>query len=295
MSEDNKNLLIEQARSEYYSKGIRIIPDSEFDILSGNKSRIIGFPEEYRYTIKHEEPMLSLRNTYEIAEVISFFRKREEEIKRKGGDYTDIEYIMSPKVDGIAISIQYDESKNLEHVSTRGDGNLGRDITILARSFANIKERIENIHLRNMQNTKVEFRGEAFITYQNLQRLNEKHSCEGLSTYITPLQAVTSILNKKNPTKEELSKIYVIVHSSPLLSKFFWTDAERFYLPVVDNRTEKLEDVGLWLQVWEKMFKANSNIPVDGIVVSIKDRKLCRLLGATKTEPRWSIAYKFKF
>ena len=275
---------IQQARYEYYINGIRLMSDEEYDNLTKNMERRVGIKRMYKEKVIHKEPMLSLENTYDFNEVISFFQKQ---LKKFGLYRDDIEYIISPKIDGIAMEIEY-QNGVLHLASTRGDGYIGRNITEFASKFGNVRNKI------NKNINSVTFRGEAFITYQNLQRINEERITQYMPPYITPLQAVTSILNKLNPSQNELKKIFFAVHSCPLKSIYKWYEAEQFLLYTNENRTLNLDELSIWLQLLRNQYKSNSNIPIDGIVISIKDPKLCQILGNTKTAPRWSIAYKFK-
>lgn len=270
---------IEKARRAYYVDGIRLMSDEEYDQKTANLEKKIGIKRRYKNSVIHEVPMLSMHNTYDILDIPNFFKKK------LGNDIYNTRYIISPKIDGVAVSVVY-ENGILVQASTRGDGHIGKDITEKVKKINSVPQKIDALE-------RLEYRGEAFVSYLNYKLINRYRLLNGDEPYYTPLQAVTSILKKNN--SDNLDKLSFCIHSNPLEEMNPWIKASLYGLPINEYMIQDFDDIEDTLRKLTRKYVIFSTIvPMDGIVIAIYNYELCKKLGATKTAPNWCIAYKFK-
>ncbi|MBI2433560.1 MAG: NAD-dependent DNA ligase LigA [Candidatus Hydrogenedentes bacterium] len=291
----------------YYEEAAPVISDLEFDALlrelqeleqlhpelqtsDSPTQRVGGAPLEGFVTVTHRVPMLSIDNTYNEAELREFDRR-----VRKGLDGTEPVYVVELKIDGVAISIRYEDGV-LVRAATRGDGYRGDDVT------ENVK-RIRSVPLRLKDDppAALEARGEVYMTVKELERLNKLREKEGEEPYRNPRNTTAGTLKLLDPRQVAQRRLDIALYDLvPEEGHELTTHVEtlkgleRLGLPVSPHykRCASIEEV---LQACEEWREKRRELPyeTDGLVIKVDSAAQRRRLGATSKAPRWVIAFKF--
>ncbi|EAE6298392.1 NAD-dependent DNA ligase LigA [Listeria monocytogenes] len=267
-------LKIEEAHPEW------VTPESPSKRVGGEV--LEGFKK-----VGHDTPMLSLANAFNQEDLADFDRR----IRDKVGD--DIAYMCELKIDGLAVSLQYENGK-YKQGATRGDGTIGEDIT------ANLRT-IRSIPMKLQKDYSIEVRGEAFMPKRSFQKLNEIREEEGQMLFANPRNAAAGSLRQLD-TKIAASRnldifLYAVAdfgemgvetHSAGL------DMLETLGLKVNKERRlcNSLEEVYAYIDEWTEK-RAGLAYDIDGIVLKLNNLEQQRQMGTTVKSPRWSIAYKF--
>lgn len=267
-------LKIEEAHPEW------VTPESPSKRVGGEV--LEGFKK-----VAHDTPMLSLANAFNQEDLADFDRR----IRDKVDD--DIAYMCELKIDGLAVSLQYENGK-YKQGATRGDGTIGEDIT------ANLRT-IRSIPMKLQKDYSIEVRGEAFMPKRSFQKLNEIREEEGQMLFANPRNAAAGSLRQLD-TKIAASRnldifLYAVAdfgemgvetHSAGL------DMLETLGLKVNKERRlcNSLEEVYAYIEEWTEK-RAGLAYDIDGIVLKLNNLEQQRQMGNTVKSPRWSIAYKF--
>ncbi|MGL5268408.1 MAG: NAD-dependent DNA ligase LigA [Spiroplasma sp.] len=277
---------------QYYHKLVALEKKYPQFVKSDSPTKTVGaiITTSNSKKVAHIVPMLSLANAFNQEDLIKF----DQQIK-KITEKPDVSYVCELKIDGLSITISYQDAK-LKLAATRGDGTLGEDIT------ENLKE-IKTVPtiLKHCSVSKLEIRGEVFLSKKDFQTLNQEQKKITLPLFANPRNAAAGTLRQLDKTiiaKRKLNAfLYYYVdafkdgiktHSQALeqLAKYHFN---------VNKEWKLCHDID---QVWEyiKKYQAIRNdLPyeIDGIVVKVNDLNLYQILGNTNKAPRWAIAYKF--
>ncbi|EOS9369322.1 NAD-dependent DNA ligase LigA, partial [Listeria innocua] len=215
----------------------------------------------------------------------------DRRIRDKVGD--DISYMCELKIDGLAVSLQYENGK-YKQGATRGDGTVGEDITANLRTIRSIPMKLKKAY-------SIEVRGEAFMPKRSFQKLNEIREEEGQMLFANPRNAAAGSLRQLD-TKIAASRnldifLYAVAdfgemgvetHSAGL------DMLETLGLKVNKERRlcSNLEEVYAYIDEWTEK-RAGLAYDIDGIVLKLNNLEQQRQMGTTVKSPRWSIAYKF--
>lgn len=316
MDSEEARLRIEYLRKEisrhdylYYVKASPEISDRDYDKLmeelikletlfpefitpDSPTQRVSGMVLEEFAKVQHNPPMLSLSNTYSKEELINF----DQRIRKIIGDIT-LSYVVEPKIDGVAIELTYRKGI-FETGSTRGDGEIGDDITL------NLKT-IKSIPLRLMDVTPPEFvtvRGEVYMPRKKFVKFNEERQQKGQEPFANPRNAAAGtlkLLDPKEVAKRPLEAIFYSIgriegkeinfHEELLLTLQKWGFR---ILPVywvcrnIDEVIERLDEL--------KEIKSKFEFDTDGGVIKVNERRFYEILGSTAKSPRWAVAYKYE-
>ncbi|MBC1376704.1 NAD-dependent DNA ligase LigA [Listeria sp. FSL L7-1699] len=267
-------LKIEEAHPEW------VTPESPSKRVGGEV--LEGFKK-----VEHDTPMLSLANAFNRDDLADFDRR----IRDKVGD--DISYMCELKIDGLAVSLQYENGK-YNQGATRGDGTVGEDITANLRTIRSIPMKLKKAY-------SIEVRGEAFMPKRSFQKLNEIREEEGQMLFANPRNAAAGSLRQLD-TKIAASRnldifLYAVAdfgemgvetHSAGL------DMLETLGLKVNKERRlcNNLEEVYAYIDEWTEK-RAGLAYDIDGIVLKLNNLEQQRQMGTTVKSPRWSIAYKF--
>src|SRR5215467_13225711 len=213
MDEKEAAKRIEQLRGEirkhdrlYYEEAAPVISDRDYDRLykelvdlesqfpdlvtpDSPTQRVGGKPLKAFEQVSHLVPMLSLDNTYSEEEVKNFYAR----IRRLLPD-EKIPVVIEPKVDGVAVSLIYEGGK-LRQAATRGDGNVGDNITQNIRTIQSVPE-----WLRGVAPKVLEARGEVYMDKQGFEKLNEERRKAGLALFANPRNAAAGSLKQLDPS-----------------------------------------------------------------------------------------------
>lgn len=295
----------------YYVLAKPVISDYDFDMLlkelteleeqfpelvsqNSPTKRVGGDITDKFEKVKHRFPMLSLSNSYSFEEIAEWAERAQ-----KGLGTEDLEYILELKYDGVAISLTYEQG-SLTRAVTRGDGEIGEDVTANVRTINSIPL---NIH-GDFPYT-FEIRGEIFLPLKEFHRLNEQRAAEGEELYANPRNTAAGTLKNKDSAfvaKRGLDCFLYGVytdenqfehHYDSLMAASKWG----FKTPGAEDRyveiARGISDIQNFIEYWDKK---RSELPfeIDGIVLKINNINRQQELGVTAKSPRWAIAYKFK-
>ena len=291
----------------YYDEAAPIISDREYDrlykelvaletqfpdlvTLDSPTQRVGGTPLKAFEQVSHLIPMLSLDNTYSEDELKNFYARIRRLLPNE-----QIPVVIEPKVDGVAVSLVYKNGK-LRQAATRGDGNVGDNITQNVRTIRSVPER-----LRGSTAKLLEVRGEVYMDRKGFEKLNEERKKEGLPQFANPRNAAAGSLKQLDPAivaKRPLGIVLygtgaiegvdVDLHSEifPLLKKLGLPVTERWW---VANSVEEILDTIHELDG----IRHNFAYQTDGAVVKVNSFAQRERLGFTAKSPRWAIAYKY--
>ncbi|MBS0631467.1 MAG: NAD-dependent DNA ligase LigA [Verrucomicrobia bacterium] len=250
--------------------------------------RVQGFVE-----VAHRQKMLSLDNTYNEAELRSFHARLVKLIETD-----DVRYTVEPKIDGLAVSLTYEEGKLVRAV-TRGKGDRGDDIT---RNVLTISEAMLPRKLHGAAPRLVEIRGEIYLTQAEFERINAERAAAGEELYANPRNTAAGTIKQLDVTEVAKRRLSIVLYSLGYCEpQMVGSQVElqkqlrAWGLPVVEK---------YWIargidEAWEKIgeldgLRRSFAYGTDGAVVKLDDFELQRAAGFTDKSPRWAIAYKYK-
>ena len=254
--------------------------------------RVSGRPLEGFTTVKHAVPMLSMDNTYNAEELRAFDERVRKQLE--GGTY---DYVVELKIDGLAISLRYEEGI-LVTAATRGDGQIGDDVT------ANVRT-IKAVPLALLANGRIpavlEVRGEVYMPTRSFLELNKLREEAGEPAFANPRNAAAGslkLLDARITASRNLSFFAYATgeHSEPLGDDHYQT-LQRFKklgLPVNPN-IKKARDMDEVIDIcldWDRS-RYELDYQIDGMVIKVNRFDQRDILGATGRAPRWCISYKF--
>jgi len=259
----------------------------ELQDLDSPTRRVGSKPLTAFTTVEHKIPMLGLDNAFNEKEIFEFDQRIRRLLQ------TDvIEYYCELKIDGLAVSLQY-EGGALVKGSTRGDGYNGEDVTLNLRT-------IRQIPLKLSEPLNLEVRGEVFISRIDFEALNRQREQEAQPLFANPRNAAAGSLRQLDPqlTARRPLKIFIYgLGANDLQLKtqeeiLNYLDQKRFPVNPIRQRCNGVD--GVW-SFCSRMQKERSLLPydIDGVVIKVNAVERQRDLGFTARSPRWAIAYKY--
>lgn len=302
---------VREHQFRYYIKDAPIISDAEFDALfnellaleerhpelrvADSPTQLVGgagFATDFAEAA-HLERMLSLDDVFDTDELIAWSNRVENEIGK------DPHYLCELKIDGVALSLVYRDGR-LERAATRGDGRVGEDVTLNARTIDDVPERLSPSDDFPVP-ALLEVRGEVFFLLADFEALNASLVEDGKAPFANPRNSAAGSLRQKNPAVTARRKLRMICHGigrtegfSPKTQHEAYTALSVWGLPVAEQTTRVRglaavqERIGYWGE-----HRYDLQHEIDGVVVKVDDVALQRRLGATSRAPRWAVAYKY--
>lgn len=265
-----------------------ITPDSPTQRIGSKVS------EKFR-KVRHPAPILSLANGFGPQETIEWY----ERIAKVDSRVKTCDFLLEPKLDGLTVVLHY-ENGLLVLGATRGDGLVGEDITDNIKTIASVPLRIP-LKADLQAPEKIIFRGEAFITKTDFEKLNQENEEKGLKPYLNPRNTAAGSLRQLDPavTASRPLKLYLyqIVSSSdpiPASQEAILEYIAGFGLPVnpshwkaktIQEAIEICQEHGQNRYAWD--------YDADGIVIKVNDQSLFEDLGVVGKDPRGALAYKY--
>ena len=314
MSEDSENRLKELSKiiryhnDRYYREAVPEISDRDYDRLkeeltelekihqndnqTGSLANEIGDDRLSGFTTyRHREPMQSLDNTYSFEELIEFEKRLHRLLGRK-----DLEYLVEPKIDGVAVSLTYENGQFVKAV-TRGNGTEGDEITANFDLIENFPRKLDPPYPDIL-----EVRGEIYMTLHEFERINKLRGQGGLALFANPrnLAAGTiKMLDRKEVKKRNLTWVshgrgFCEPNNFNTLTEFFIA-LRNWGFPLVENHWVET-GIGNCVEAIKSLDELRKTYayPTDGAVIKLNKQKLQNEAGTTSKAPRWAIAYKFE-
>ena len=295
--------LLNKYSYDYYVEDNPQISDTEYDtlykqlekleenhpeyILENSPTQRVGdrILDEFE-KITHKVPMLSLSNTFSTEDLRDF----DARISKLVPDHS-VEYICELKIDGLAISIKYEDGR-LVSAATRGDGSVGEDVTENIKTIFSIPKVLKD-------NRTFEVRGEVYLPRKSFELLNSERESNNEVLFANPRNAAAGSLRQldsKITAKRRLSAfIYSIVGDDSIVSQEnALNTAKEYNLPVNPNfkLCKNIDEVIDYINYWTE-HKKNLPYDIDGIVIKVNSYSTQEEVGYTQKSPRWATAYKF--
>ena len=310
--DEYKNLVAElnQHNHRYYVLDNPSVPDSEYDrqmrklqdmevshpdiaTEDSPTQRVGGMALQSFSQIKHGLPMLSLDNAFSDAELQDFERK----VKDRLNQTTDIEYVCEPKLDGAAVSILYRDGV-LVYGATRGDGNVGEDITANVRTIKSVPLKLQGDNIPHL----LEVRGEIYLPKVGFDALNEAARAVGGKSFVNPRNAAAGSLRQLDSKVTASRPLEMCAYSVGQYQAERTPTTHQDMLQALCGWGFKLNDyvetvtgVDACADYYQRLAKRRNKLPydIDGIVYKVNELALQERLGFVAKAPRWAIARKF--
>ena len=295
--------LLNKYSYDYYVEDNPQISDTEYDTLYKQLEKLEENHPEYILEnsptqrvgdrvldefekITHKVPMLSLSNTFSTEDLRDF----DARISKLVPDHS-VEYICELKIDGLAISIKYEDGR-LVSAATRGDGSVGEDVTENIKTIFSIPKVLKD-------NRTFEVRGEVYLPRKSFELLNSERESNNEVLFANPRNAAAGSLRQldsKITAKRRLSAfIYSIVGNDSIVSQEnALNTAKEYGLPVNPNfkLCKNIDEVIEYISYWTE-HKKDLPYDIDGIVIKVNSYSTQEEVGYTQKSPRWATAYKF--
>jgi DNA ligase (NAD+) len=296
----------------YYVLDAPEIPDAEYDRLyrelqaleqdnpalvtpDSPTQRVGGAALDAFSQVQHEMPMLSLDNAFNDDDMIAFNRRVLERLGEESG--LVIEYACEPKLDGIAVSLLYEDGV-LVRGATRGDGVTGEDITLNVRTIQTIPLRLTGSDYPR----RLEVRGEIFMPRAGFDALNARMRAEGGKAFVNPRNAAAGSLRQLDPRITAQRPLEMFSYSVGIVEGGLLPGKHADVLRKLKEwglrlnpLLEVVEGVEGCLDYYQRTLSARDQLPfeIDGVVFKVNDRAQQQALGFISRAPRWAVAHKF--
>jgi DNA ligase (NAD+) len=314
---------IEHHRFLYYILSQPEITDAEFDVLfhelenlestnpqlrnPDSPTQKVGAPPSTEFgSVRHRIPLLSLSNAVSYEELDKWQERLIRALEAIDISPDNLAYVCELKIDGLSMALTYRDGL-LESGATRGNGEVGEDVTLNFKTIANVPFRLTGASQAKIHFAKppqlLEVRGEVYMPKTSFESLNAGLAEEGDAPFANPRNAASGSLRQKDPRQTAKRNLAFWAYAA------FLTDAE-ISEPISHFETLKLlEDIGFpvepnrilaknigevkeFCRQWDTA-RHQLQYQTDGVVIKVDDRSLWRSLGATAHSPRWAVAFKY--
>lgn len=265
-------------------KELETLHPEEYDVNSPSQ-RVGGKVLDGFHKITHKRSMLSLGNAYNYEDLLAFDSRIREV-------FITVEYIVELKIDGLAMSLTYDNGSFVQGV-TRGDGSVGEDVSENIRMVRSIPMEID-------YQGELELRGEIFMPKASFEALNLKREEQGEELFANPRNAAAGSIRQLNTSMVAQRNLdgfwYQLGNEIPFIKtheealQFF--EQNGFKVNPLRKKCNTMDEVWDYIQ---EMSAKRHDLPyeIDGMVVKVNDLQMQQELGTTIKTPKWAIAYKF--
>lgn len=302
--------LINRYNFLYYSADDPEVTDAEYDrlfaelkkleadypelITADSPTQRVGSAPLDKFTqVTHAMPMLSLDNVFDEAELTAF---NQRVLDRLNTDDV-ITYAAEPKLDGLAISIRY-ENGLLVQAATRGDGAVGEDVTENVRTIRNVPLKL---HGKNIPQV-VEIRGEIYMPKAGFEKLNQQRLANNEKLFVNPRNAAAGSLRQLDSSVTASRPLALFCYGLGELQGMERPSSHTEAMQIISEwggavspDTQQLKGVDECLEYLHRLGerRASLSYEIDGVVFKVDDSRLQERLGFVSRAPRWAIAYKF--
>jgi DNA ligase (NAD+) len=289
IGDDDYDALLDELRAIEAEHPELLTPDSP-------TQRIGGEPVSALEKVTHLQPMFSLANARSEEELRAWVARMRTHLAREGIADPEFTYVAEPKIDGLAMSLVYEDGV-LIRGGTRGNGEVGEDVTHNIRTIPTVPLRLEMDRPPKL----LEVRGEVYMSLPDFAQLNERRAEAGLSTFMNPRNAAAGTIRQLDPklAKDRPLSFWAYgigatdgVSFGAHHESLMWLKERGF--PVNDD-IQKLateEEVVAQCLDWHDR-RGSLTFEIDGVVVKVDDFELQRRLGVVGRDPRWAIAWNF--
>lgn len=303
---------IEHHNRCYYELDLPEISDAEYDALfrelqqleqqrpdlqalDSPTQRVGGRPLDKFAQVRHSLPMLSLENALNEAAILDF----EQRIRSFLGtsDQQAIAYHCEPKMDGLAVELVY-RNGLLMQAATRGDGEVGEEVTANIRTIRNLPLRLTGTAPPSL----LEVRGEVYLPLAAFQQLNAQREEEGESVFANPRNAAAGSIRQLDPKAAARRPLALVCYGVGRLEDAAASTTQSglmaqlagWGLPVSDHQ-RTVVGINQAVQYFRDLLAGRDQLPyeIDGAVLKVDDLSLQRELGEKSRSPRWAVACKF--
>ena len=309
---ETAKLRVEQLRAEiekhsqaYYDQDMPTITDSEYDALikelvaleteypelkseDSPTQKVGGSTKNEFAKVRHTVPLLSLDNAYNAEDLKAFDTRLKKELD------TSFTYVVEFKIDGLSLALTY-ENGLLTRGATRGNGEVGEDVTENVRTISTIPKKLAESYEGNL-----EVRGEVFIDKASFKMMNEQQTLQGKMNFANPRNAAAGSLRQLDSSiaAQRPLDIFVFEILRGDQTEFIKQDDAFERLRSLGFKTvdpKVFEDILQVIDYCMSMAEERHKLPfeIDGLVVKINEYQYRSQLGSTAKSPRWAIAYKF--
>ncbi len=305
---------IECHNHQYYALDAPLVSDAEYDQLFRELSALEERHPELRsptsptqrvgegakttfLPIEFSVPMLSLGNAFSDEDVIAFDKRLKDRLVTEGFSSPQIEYACELKFDGLAINLRY-EKGILVNAATRGDGQVGEDVTPNVRTIKQIP-----LRLRNVVPSVLEVRGEVIMFKDDFSKLNQQKLETREKTFANPRNAAAGSLRQTNSEITSRRRLKFFAYDigeagedldvpSSFIGLLTWLKDIGF---PIDNHRRLAKSVDELIQFYRYVLRVRSDLDfeIDGVVYRVNDRSFQDTLGFVSRSPRYAIAHKF--
>lgn len=301
---------IENYNYQYYVLDNPTIPDAEYDRLmrelialeeanpelksaDSPSQKVGGMALAAFDKVNHEVPMLSLDNAFDEEEFYAFDKRMKDRLK----DSSDLAFCCEPKLDGLAVSILY-ENGVLVRAATRGDGQVGENITENVKTIRNVPLRLRGESIP----ARLEVRGEVFIDDKGFAKLNQTQQEKGDKTFANPRNAAAGSLRQLDPKITASRPLMLYAYSTGVVEGFELAEThyeqlmqlKEWGLPVcpeIRTADNAKDAFAYYSDILAR--RATLGYEIDGVVIKVNDKAIQQTLGFVARAPRWAIACKF--
>lgn len=295
--------ILNEANYRYYVLDDPQMPDFEYDqllreleVLEFNNpsllksdsptQRVGGIALSKFEKVQHSVPLMSLQDVFSMDELGEFVTKVQ-------GDHSQCEFTVEPKIDGLSVALEYIDGVFVKG-ATRGDGEIGEDVTENLKTIKSIPMMIPNAPSRLI------VRGEVYMPKASFEKLNAAQEAEGKQLFANPRNAAAGSLRQldsKIAAKRRLDIIIFNVQAADGIQ--FKTHAQTLdylralKLKVIDYKlTSSFDDIKQYVYNIDKN-RSEFAYDIDGAVIKVNDLSLRKKLGNTAKFPKWAVAYKY--
>ncbi len=302
---------IAAANVAYYAEDAPTISDADYDALwqrnlaieqrfpklvrTDSPTRQVGVAVQEKFQkITHAVPMLSLDNAFNDEDVADFANRVRRFLKI--ADEQSVLFTAEPKIDGLSLSLRY-EAGELVSAATRGDGAVGENVTLNARTIKDIPKTLSGMDVPEI----VEVRGEVYLGHADFAALNARMEAEGKPTYVNPRNTAAGSLRQLDAkiTARRPLRFFAYawgeMSAMPATTQSAMVEAFRAWGFKVNPLMQRLENVEELVRHYHHIEETRASLgyDIDGVVYKVDDLALQRRLGFVSRSPRWAIAHKF--
>jgi DNA ligase (NAD+) len=289
IGDDDYDALLDELRAIEAEHPELVTPDSP-------TQRIGGEPVGALEKVSHLQPMFSLANVRSEEELRAWVARMRTHLAREGIEDPEFDYVAEPKIDGLAISLVYERGVFVRG-ATRGNGEVGEDVTHNLRTMPSVPLRIDV----DDPPALLEVRGEVYMSLPDFAALNERRAEAGQSTFMNPRNAAAGTIRQLDPRLARDRPLslwsYGIGRTDGIRfaghwESLMWLRERGFPVNGDIQRLKTEEEVVAQCLDWLDR-RGSLTFEIDGVVVKVDDHELQRRLGVVGRDPRWAVAWKF--